>query len=390
MNANPYTPGAGFMPAYLAGRENQIKHAEQCLNSIQKRYPQQSTLYYGLRGVGKTVLLNAIANIADNYNILCAHIEADANGKFTNNLLVALQRFAHEISLKETAKDFAHRCLSLIKAFSLRYKIEDGEFALGIDQDASFVSGVYSNDLVDIMTQIGKAAYNSGDTICIFVDEMQYLSKEEIAGLIMALHRCNQLRLPVMIFCAGLPKLLQEVGEACSYAERLFRYEVIGALEQKEAKAAIEVPAQDLGVSYADEAIEKIIQITGGYPYFIQEMCSAIWNSAEEKTTISVEDIEAAEGLFWHELDKGFFSVRYRRCTAREKQFMTAMVKCGELPCTIANVANMLGKKVSSISLIRAQLINKGMIYPTSYGEIDFTVPQFDNYIKRINPNLEL
>jgi len=390
MNANPYTPGAGFMPAYLAGRENQIEHAEQCLSSIQKRYPQQSMLYYGLRGVGKTVLLNAIANIADNYNILYAHIEADTNGKFTNNLLVALQRFAHEISIKETAKDFARRCLSLIKAFSLRYKIEDGEFAVGIDQDASFVSGVYSSDLVDIMTQIGKAASNSGDTICIFVDEMQYLSKEENAGLIMALHRCNQLRLPVMIFCAGLPKLLQEVGEACSYAERLFRYEVIGALERQEAKAAIQMPAQDLGVSYTDEAIEEIIQITGGYPYFIQEMCSATWVSTENRIVISVEDVKAAESLFWQELDKGFFSVRYRRCTNREKQFMTAMVKCGKLPCTIANVASVLGKKVNSISLIRAQLINKGMIYPTSYGEIDFTVPQFDNYIKRINPDLEL
>ena len=221
-------------------------------------------------------------------------------------------------------------------------------------------------------------------------DEMQYLRREEIAGLIVALHRCNQLRLPIMAFCAGLPKILQEVGEACSYAERLFQYEVVGPLKPEEAAAAITVPAEDFEVAYDSAAVEHIIAQTGGYPYFIQQMCSSVWQITPDKPTITLEDVQEAEPKFWELLDKGFFAVRYQRCTPREKAFIAAMVKCGKLPCTIANVAKLMNKSVSSISPIRAQLISKGMIYPTSHGEIDFTVPKFHEYIKRINPDLQL
>lgn len=389
-HSNPYTPGAGFMPSYLAGREGLISHAEQSLLALQKRYPQQSMIYYGLRGVGKTVLLNTIENSAEGYGILFDHIEADSDGKFTQNLLVSLQRIAHEVSFQTTAKDFARRFLALLKAFRIQYKLEEGEVSFGVDPEAGFVSGVYSNDLTDLMTQLGKAAQSSGDTICLFIDEMQYLRREEIAGLIVALHRCNQLRLPIMAFCAGLPKVLQEVGEACSYAERLFQYEVVGPLKPEEAAAAITVPAEDFEVAYDSAAVEHIIAQTGGYPYFIQQMCSSVWQVTPDKPTITLEDVQEAEPKFWELLDKGFFAVRYRRCTPREKAFIAAMVKCGKLPCTIANVAKLMNKSVSSISPIRAQLISKGMIYPTSHGEIDFTVPQFDAYVRRINPNLEM
>lgn len=390
MLANPYTPGAGFMPAYLAGRENQIEQAERCLESIQKNYPQRSIIYYGLRGVGKTVLLNTIECSADNQGILYGHIEAGENNKFTDDLMVILNRIAHEISFKEVAKDFAHKCLSLIKAFAVTYNIEEGTFGLGVNQSEAFVSGVYANDLTQILTQIGKAAQKSEDTICVFVDEVQYLKQEEIAGLIVALHRCNQLRLPVMIFCAGLPKILQVVGEACSYSERLFQFDVIGALPPNEAEAAIRVPAKDFKVDYSDDAAREIIRVTGGYPYFIQEMCSTLWIAVEEESQIGLSDVISAEDKFWELLDKGFFSVRYNRCTPREKSFLAAMVKCGELPCSISNVAKMMKSKVSSISLIRAQLISKGMIYPTGHAEIDFTVPQFDAFIMRVNPELNI
>ena len=388
MFANPYTPGAGFMPAYLAGREKQIEQAERCLQSIQKRYPQRSVIYYGLRGVGKTVLLNTIENTADNLGILYGHIEAGENSRFTDDLMVVLNRIAHEVSFKEAAKDFAHKCLALIKAFAVTYNVEEGTFGVGMNQAPGFVSGVYANDLTEIMTQIGKAAQKSEDTICIFIDEVQYLTQEEIAGLIIALHRCNQLRLPIMIFCAGLPKILQVVGEACSYSERLFQFDIIGALPPDESEAAIRFPAKDFDVDYSNDAVREIIKVTAGYPYFIQEMCSSVWIDVEEKDVITIENVVAAENRFWEMLDKGFFSVRYNRCTPREKSFMTAMVKCGALPCSISNVAKIMGSKVSSISLIRAQLISKGMIYPTGHAEIDFTVPQFDSFIKRVNPEL--
>lgn len=378
------------MPAYLAGREKQIEDAERCLESLQKRYPQRSMIYYGLRGVGKTVLLNTIENTADNIGILYGHIESGDNRRFTDDLIVIMNRIAHEMSLKEIAKDFALKCLSLIKAFAVTYNVQEGAFGLSINQAAGFASGIYSTDLTELMVQIGRAAMKSGDTVCIFVDEVQYLKPEEISGLIVAIHRCNQLRLPVMVFCAGLPKILQVVGEACSYSERLFQFEVMGALSAEEAEAAIRMPAQDFGVDYTDEAVDEIVRVTGGYPYFIQEMCSAIWVSTDVKEQIGLKDVIASERFFWEKLDEGFFQVRYSRCTPREKAFITAMVKCGDLPCNISNVAKMMNSKVSSISLIRAQLISKGMIYPTGHAEIDFTVPQFDAFIKRVNPDLSI
>lgn len=390
MAANPYTPGSGFMPAYLAGREDLLKNAEEYLDSIQKQYPQRSIIYYGLRGVGKTVLLNTIEETADNLGILYEHIEVGESGKFTSNLMIALNRFAHEISIKEAAKDLAKKCLSFIKAFSIVYKIEEGAIGIESTKDISFASGVYDNDLTKIMTQIGKAANASGDTICIFIDEVQYLSEEEIGGLITAIHRCNQLRLPVMLFCAGLPKILRTVGEARSYTERLFQYEKMDALEYDEAEAAIRVPAEDFGVTYDDAAIKRIIEITGRYPYFIQELCSVVWKSLMGKRNVALHDVDSVEQQFFKTLDDGFFAVRYDRCTHLEKSFMTAMVKCGDLPCSISNVAKIMRRQVKSVSPVRAQLISKGMIYPTGHAEIDFTVPQFDAFIKRVNPELSI
>ncbi|WP_369296875.1 AAA family ATPase [Acutalibacter sp.] len=390
LNANPYTPGAGFMPAFLAGREHLLDNADMYLRSIQKRYPQQSVIYYGLRGVGKTVLLNAIEQVADNLDILNTHIEATESEKFTGRLLTALNKFAHEVSLKEAAKDLARRCSDLLKSFALTYKIEDGSIKLGINPDIELSSGVYADDLTEIFLQLGKAAQKSEDTICIFIDEAQYLKEEEIGGLIVAVHRCNQLRLPIMLFCAGLPKIKKSVGEACSYAERLFRFEEIGALSNEEATAAICEPARDFDVTFEERAVQKILEITAGYPYFIQEFCSVIWKRVDDVATIMLSDVIEAEEQFYSVLDKGFFSVRYERCSAGQKAFMTAMVKCGGGPCEISCVAKVLKKGVRTISPVRGQLISKGMIYSTGYAEIDFTVPQFDGFIRRMNPGLNL
>lgn len=397
MITNPYTPGAGFMPAYLAGREKLVENAEGYLRSLIGRYPQQSVIYYGLRGVGKTVLLNRIEEAADNLNIMYVHIEANESlnthsGKtqwrFTERLIAAVNKFAHEIGMKERAKDFAQKCISLLKAFRLTYKVADGSFGLDVSQSLPSSSGDYVSDVTDIIVQLGKSALQSGDTVCFFVDEAQYLSEEELGGLIVAIHRCNQLRLPVMAFCAGLPKILKTVGEAYSYSERLFKFERVDALSPEEAKDAICEPAKDFGVSYAESAVERIVEITYGYPYFIQQLCNVIWNQVEKGGTISLKNVTDNETNFFSLLDDGFFAVRYERCTPQEKTFMMAMVHCGELPCTISNVAKIMGRTPRSISPLRAQLINKGMIYATGHGEIDFTVPQFDHFILRRNPTL--
>ena len=398
MLANPYTPGAGFMPTYLAGRDRLVNEAENYLKSIQNRYPQQSVVYYGLRGVGKTVLLNRIEQIADNMDILYAHIEAneysrkdiDKSKMFTNKLVNAIHKFAYEISNKEKVKETAKKCLSLIKSFSITYNVTSGTIGFGIENNTSPISGNYVDDVTELIVELGKLALKSEETICIFVDEVQYLSEEEFGGLITAIHRCNQLRLPVMIFCAGLPKVLKAAGEAYSYAERLFKYESVDALNIRDAEDAIRKPAISLGIKYTDNAMDQIIEVTGGYPYFIQQFCSEIWKCADGKQLLNEKDVLSAKPNFLKILDDGFFAVRYNRCTNLERSFMVAMVKCEELPCTISNVAKKMQREVKSISPARGKLISKGMIYSTEHGKFDFTVPQFYSFIKRINMELEM
>lgn len=192
-----------------------------------------------------------------------------------------------------------------------------------------------------------------------------------------------------MVFGAGLPKILKAMGDAKSYTERLFHFEEVGALTPKEAEYAVTAPAADWDVSYTKEALQKIIEVTGKYPYFIQAFCNVIWNQCEQ-AVIEAKDVEKSQKIFWENMDKGFFMVRFERCTKREKQFMYAMAKCGKLPCTISNVADIMKMNVRKISAFRAQLINKGLIYATGHAEIDFTVPQFDSFLKRINPEMKL
>lgn len=395
---NPYTPGAGFMPTFLAGREHLLMDAEKYLDAICKNYPQQSVVYYGLRGVGKTVLLNAIEEIADNKALLFEHIEIkeiknkNCRGYFEQQVANVCKKFIHAMSIKETAQDMIKKALGLCKAFSLTYNGMDNSLSAGLSENfAAYTNtGDLSIDLTDLFVSMGKIAKSAGYAISFFIDEVQYMKQEELEALINAVHRCNQLRLPILVFGAGLPKITKAMGEAKSYTERLFKFEKVDALKKDEAIAAIVQPAEDFGVEYTETALEKIVEITGKYPYFIQEFCSAIWDVAQEEK-IKLIDVEKAIPLFQDRLDQSFFKVRYDRCTPKERQFMFAMVKCGDLPCTISNVAKVMGTQVSSISPIRGQLINKGLIYATGgYAEIDFTVPQFDKFLIRKNPDLDL
>ena len=239
-----------------------------------------------------------------------------------------------------------------------------------------------SGDFTDILVVLGKYAQAAGASIFIGIDELQYASKDELEALTCALHRVTQLGLPVMFCCAGLPKLLKMLGEAKTYSERQFNFVKVDSLPRDKAVEAIVKLAQTLDVSYSDEAVDAIIDYTEGYPYFIQELCSTIWTSSESKR-ISLDTVHECSSLTDDRLDGGFFSVRYDRCTPRQKEFLIAMVRCGELPCTLANVAHCMGRDVSSIGPLRAQLISKGMIYSAARGEVDFAVPQFDRYLRR-------
>lgn len=383
---NPYTPGAGVMPKYLAGREELLGAAELRLKSVAAGYQARSVAYYGLRGVGKTVILNAIESIAENENVLVRHIEVQEKKGFAKALAAASNAFTLNLSSRERMKDKFERLKSVVASFSATWNPEDNTVSFGLDENrfAAAVAGTgdITNDLTELLVALGKYAQEAQASVCFCIDELQYAKNDELEGLIAALHRCAQLNLPVLVFCAGLPKLLKSMSEAKTYSERLFEFVEVGSLDGEAARKAIVEPAEKLDVRYEDEAVEKILSFTEGYPYFIQELCSTIWQLGDGNN-VTPEMVDKALVETAERLDQGFFSVRYNRCTECEQRFMFAMLDCGELPCTISNVAHNMGRTVSQVSPFRAKLISKGLIYSTGYGEIDFTVPQFDKFLER-------
>lgn len=378
------------MPAYLAGRDDIINNASKALIALNKGYPQQSVIYYGLRGVGKTVLLNKIEESAEEFGILYEHIEIAEKGSFVRQISNSSKKMIHHMSITESAKEVAKKALGILKAFNVSWNPEDNTFSAGLSEPSPYIStGVLTDDLTEMFVSMGRTASKAGMALCFFIDEIQYMKESEMEALINALHRVNQLRLPIMMFGAGLPKILKIMGEVKSYSERLFKYYQIDRLSADDAEAAIINPAKEFNVVYDSAAIYKIIQLTKGYPYFIQELCSTVWEYSETEI-IQLSDVERVVATFLSQLDESFFKVRYERCTKTEHDFLFAMVKCGELPCAISNVAKILRKKVSTISPLRAQLISKGIIHSTGHAEIDFTVPLFDEYLRRINPELKI
>ncbi len=391
---NPYTPGAGKIPAFLAGREKELNDVQGILDDLASGDGVRSVIFYGLRGVGKTVLLNQIEKMCeDREEIVCKFIEASEFGNFKAIITSSFYSILLKASGKARVKDKINHAIAVLKAFRICWNPEDESFEAGLSGDIDPAIGVsdtgnFANDLLELMVSTGQALNDQDLSVCLLVDEMQYLSKDELEALIGALHRCNQKDVPVCIFGAGLPKIAKDAGDAKSYAERLFLFKEIGSLHKEEASAALTEPAKDYDVSYEKDAIEHVLQITDGYPYFIQEYGRQIWETIEVKagSIIRNEDVIKAEPAFFSGLDESFFKVRFDRATPTEQHFMFAMAQCPSTPCNIADVAVFMGKESSSISPYRAKLISKGLIYSTRYGEIDFTVPQFSKYLRRFRP----
>lgn len=381
---NPYRPGAGLMPTYLAGREEDIQIIESLFDALNANIPTQSVIFSGLRGVGKTVLINRLQKTAEEKNIFCKHIEVEERNDFISQIATCSQAFLRQVSTKEKFKHLIQKPLDAIKSLVVSFDPNDNTFSLSMQEKELYTSINLTQSLTDVFTTMGEAAQEAKMPICFFIDEIQYMKSGELGALIAALHRSNQLGYPIMIIGAGLPKIYKMLSDEKSYSERLFMYKEIGALTVEQSKKAIEIPAQKLGVSYTKEAIEKIISITKGYPFFIQQLCQIVYQNVKGT---NINDIDVSESLadFFKTLDNGFFKVRYERCADSDKKFIFAMVKCEELPCTIANVALNMKKSVTSISTTRAQLINKGIIYSVRHKELDFTVPEFTGFIKRLD-----
>ncbi len=380
---NPYRPGAGLMPTYLAGRDEDIENIERLFDALNMNIPTQSIIFSGLRGVGKTVLINKLQKIAEDKEIFCKHIEVEERNDFIAQIAACAQAFLRKVSAKEKFRNLIQKPLDAIKSLVVSFDPNENTFSLSMQERELYKSNSLTQSLTEVFITIGETAYKTETPICFFVDEIQYMKSEELGALISALHRTNQLGYPVMIVGAGLPKIYKMLSDEKSYSERLFIYKEIGSLTEEQSYQAITIPAGKLGVDYSKEAVERIVAVTKGYPFFIQQMCQIVYQESEGKYIDSAH-VEKCMEEFFDTLDNGFFKVRYERCSDSEKKFIFAMVKCGELPCTISNVAKNLKKDVTSISTIRAQLISKGIIYPVRYKELDFTVPEFTGYIQRL------
>ena len=380
---NPYRPGAGLMPTYLAGREEDIQNLEQMFDALTMNIPTQSIIFSGLRGVGKTVLINRLQKIAEDKDIFCRHIEVEERNDFISQIATCAQAFLRKVSTKEKFKNLIQKPLDAIKSLVVSFDPNDNTFSLSLQEKELYKSTNLTQSLTEVFTTIGETAYKSSTPICFFIDEIQYMKPRELGSLIAALHRTNQLGYPVMVVGAGLPIIYKMLSDEKSYSERLFLYKEIGSLNEEQSRNAIVIPASKFGVSFSEGAIEKIISLTKGYPFFIQQMCQVVYKNTDEKEIKSAH-VEENTDEFFQTLDIGFFKVRYERCADSDKKFIFAMVKCGELPCAISNIAKTLHKNVSQISTTRAQLINKGIIFPIRYKELDFTVPEFSGFIQRL------
>lgn len=380
---NPYRPGAGVMPVYVAGRDEDIENVSGMFDALIMNIPTQSIIFSGLRGVGKTVLINKLQKIAENKGIFCKHIEVEERNDFISQIAECSQAFLREVNLKEKFKHLIQKPLEAIKSLVVSFDPKDNSFSLSMQDKELYISNNLTQSLTDVFLSIGETAQKTEIPICFFIDEIQYMKQDQLGSLIAALHRSNQLGYPIMIIGAGLPKIYKMLSDEKSYSERLFMYKKIDSLTEEQSKKAIEEPVKKFDVTYSHDAIKKIIEITKGYPFFIQQLCKIVYNKIDGNI-IELSDVEKNIDEFLSTLDEGFFKSRYERCAESDKKFIFAMVKCGELPCTISNVAQNLNKTVGSISTTRAQLISKGIIYPVRYKELDFTVPEFSGFIRRL------
>lgn len=350
--------------------------------------PAKSVLMVGLRGVGKTVLLDRIRQNAEETGIQTVRIEAPEGRSLPAILAPDLRRALLRLSRNEHAKDLAERALRALTGFarSLKVKFEDIEVGFDFEPEPGLAdNGDLELDLQALLEAAGIAAQKAKTALVLFIDELQYVQEEQLASLIMALHRTSQRGLPVVLVGAGLPQLRGRMGRAKSYAERLFDFPEVGPLPPEAARIAISRPAEAEGVSIDGEALDRIVRETHGYPYFLQEWGKHSWDAADG-SPITLEDVEAASKTVIAALDESFFRVRFDRCTPTEKRYLRAMAELGTGPHRSGDIALVLARDVTSLGPTRSQLIAKGMIWSPSHGDTAFTVPLFDEFMRRVMP----
>ena len=384
--SNPYAPGAGSQPPELAGRDEIIERTRITLGRVQRGRHAKSFILVGLRGVGKTVLLNRVQEIARDSGFIAHVVETPENKSLPDLLIPCLRRILLGLDTKEKVNEVVKRGLMVLRSFvnSVKVTAGDVELGLGIEPEVGTAdSGDIEHDLPDLFEAVGSAAKSRGKAVAIIIDELQYIKEEEFSALIMAVHRISQRQLPLIVIGAGLPQLVGLAGKSKSYAERLFDYPIVDALSKDDAALALSEPARREGVEFSEKATARIFRHTHGYPYYIQEFGYHTWNYAR-KSPILTQDVDAAIEAANRSLDQSFFRVRFDRVTPREKEYMFAMAQLGAGPHRSGDIASQLSVGVESIAPIRSSLIKKGMIWSPAHGDTAFTVPMFNDYLKRV------
>jgi hypothetical protein len=382
---NPFSPGAGTQPPELAGRAPILEQARILLGRVKQQRSEKSMLLTGLRGVGKTVLLISIRSMAYKENFLTAMVESH-DGKRLHELLTPyLRQFIIDLSTASYVGDKLKKAALMLKSFVKSLKISINDFNIGVEMTESpkgADSGDLEVDLPELFVALGEAAKEQNRFIAFFIDEIQYLELKELSALVMAMHKVQQGQLPIVLVGAGLPVLTELLGESKSYVERLFSFPDIGALTEQDSMKALQDPARASGVIFNRDAIDEIYRHTKGYPYFIQEWGYHSWNRAPG-SPITLDAVKDATNEAIARLDSDFFRVRFDRCTPSEKRFMLSIAKLGNGPNKTNAIAEQHGVKAKSIGPVRATLIKKGMIFSPAFGEIQFTVPLFGEFILR-------
>jgi hypothetical protein len=388
---NPFSPGAGAPPPELVGRDPILEQARILLGRVKQRRPEKSLLLTGLRGVGKTVLLNEIERMAkmDGYHSVL--LEAHEQKPLGELIYPSLRGLLYELDRIAGAGNKVRRGLAVLSSFIGSIKLTVGDVALGLDIEAAkgtADSGDLEIDLPNLFIAIAEAAEERQTAVAILIDEIQYLSQKELGAIIMAMHKIQQKQLPLVLVAAGLPILPGMAGESKSYAERLFNFPNIGALSEHDAAKALREPARQSGVEFNDDALREVYRLTRGYPYFIQEWGYQSWNTADT-SPITVQIVVKSSETVTRRLDSNFFRVRFDRLTPSEKNFLRAMAHLGPGNQRTGDIAAALGVQVKGIGPVRSKLIKKGMIYSPAHGDMAFTVPLFDEFMVRAIPKFQ-
>lgn len=382
---NPYRPGGGRRPPALVGRDREIRDFEIALQRFEIGSDDRSQLLYGLRGVGKTVLLREFQRIAERRGWPCHPIEIAEGVNFAEEIANLARTALLRLSSREKLGDLGRRGLSVLRSFQLRYQLPEGpEVSFGLDPTLGVADfGNLQKDIGDLLSAVGRAARQKGTGAVFTVDEFQFLAPKEMEALIVALHRISQEGLPVLFVGAGLPSLPGKVGDARSYAERLFEFRRINSLDSEEARLALAQPAEGLGVRWTVDALDAVIRQTRGYPYFLQTFGQQGWEVATGPREITEADVARATPIALRSLDEGFFQVRFGRATDAGRRYLEAMASMGPGPHPSGDVASRLGRRSNQVSPQRDALIRLGLCYAPRHGEIAFTVPLFDEFVRR-------